>query len=71
MISTAQKYLLKKLGKVEFELSTASEGLANYHKLVGLFEGNSLEELRKSAADIKQLAIEMELFINSYYGKAE
>ena len=71
MISPAQKYLLKKLGEVEFELSSASEGLANYYTIIGLFEGNSLEELRKSAAEIKQLAIEMELFINSYYGKAE
>jgi len=71
MITAAQKYIIQKLDKVEFELQSVSEGLANYHKLEGLFEGNSLEELRKSAADIKQLAIEMELFINSYYGKVE
>jgi hypothetical protein len=71
VITAAQKYILKKLDKIEFQLQSTSEGLNNYHKLVGLFEGNSLEELRKSAADIKQLAVEMELFINSYYGKVQ
>ena len=64
-----ENVILLNLQKRKTELGQLSEKVAQHHATRGHFTGSNIEELINVTAEIKQLAVEFELFVKINYGK--
>ena len=64
-----ENMLLTDLRASKTGLSRLSETLAKHHSQYGTFIGSNIEDLINVTAEIKQLAVELEMFVNVNYGK--
>jgi hypothetical protein len=65
----AENLLLWQLRSQEAKFKLITENLSQHQVHNGTFTGSNIEDLINVTAEIKQLAVELELFVDANYGK--